>query len=320
KADIEYVIHKTAGKAVECYPLGAVTRNRDGKELTEIYDMRSAGAVAFTDADLPVADAGIMLRTLQYVKQFDGTIINVPSDHRIVGNATINEGVMSTRLGMYGIPDVLEEVMVERDILLAEYAASKVHITGISTARALDRIRLAKQKGIQVTCSVTPYHLYFDEEMLGDYDTNFKVNPPLRTARDVAALKEGVTDGTIDAVASFHIPWDTDAKACEFEYAGFGMATLETCFGAVCSALTGYVPVDKVIQLFTSGPRNILGLPPVSIAEGQTANLTLFNETDAWTRSDFVSKGVNQAFAGQPLTGRPLATFFANQFVTLINN
>lgn len=319
KADVEYVLHKTAAYPIAFYPLGAVTRERQGKELTEIYDMHAAGAVAFTDADHPISDVGIMLRTLQYVKQFKGTIMNVPGDHRIVGNAAVNEGVMSMQLGMYGIPDVLEEIMVIRDIQLAEYSGSKLHLASVSSARSVARIREAKARGVQVTASVTPYHLYFDETAVGAYDTNFKVNPPLRTARDVVALKEGIADGTIDAIISYHMPWDTDSKECEFEYAAFGMATLEQCFGAVCSSLLGYADVDKLISLFTSGPRRILQLPAATIAVGQTAELTIFQPDMEWTAGQYdrKTKAVNHAFVGQLLKGKATATVFHQTYNTL---
>lgn len=310
KSDIEYLIRKASDSKVKIFPLGSITRNREGVDLTEMYDMRHAGACAFTDADKPVKDAGIMLRALQYVKLFNGTIINVPSDHTIVGNASVNEGVMSTSLGMYGIPDVLEEIMVQRDILLASYAGSHVHIASVSSARSVERIRKAKSDGIRVTASVTPYHLYFDETAVEGYDTRFKVNPPLRTAEDVKALKEGFADGTIDTLTSFHMPWDVDAKECEFEFAEFGLAGIETVFAAANTALMGYADLSRLIEGLTYCPRQILGLPEVSIIEGAPAELTLFNESEAWTLQpdDIQTKGVNTVFTGVQLTGKVLGT------------
>ncbi len=314
KADIEYVLNKTASGSVRFYPLGALTKDRAGKELTEIYDMRNAGAAAFTDAYHPVKDAGIMLRTLQYVKLFDGTIINIPSDHSIVGNATINEGNMSTRLGMYGIPDVLEEIMVQRDIKLAEYADSRLHLACISSAKSLDYIRAAKQRGVKVTASVTPYHLYFNETALGSYDTNFKVNPPLRTAADVDVLKAAVADGTIDVITSFHLPYDSDAKECEFEYAAFGMAGIETCFGAAYTALKEVTDISRLVACFTSAPRTVLGLEPAIIREGSECSLTLFDTALQWqvNQQHLSSKGINNPFVGEHLTGKAFATLNIN--------
>ena len=314
KADVEYVLNKTAGGKVRFHPLGALTKDRAGKELTEIYDMRNAGAAAFTDAFHPVKDAGIMLRTLQYVKLFDGTIINIPSDHTIVGNATINEGTMSTNLGMYGIPDVLEEIMVERYIKLAEYAGSRLHLACISSARSLEHIRAAKKRGVRVTASVTPYHLYFDETAVGSYDTTYKVNPPLRTAADVASLKDAVADGTIDVITSFHLPYDSDAKECEFEYAAFGMAGIETCFAAAFTAMAGVADITRLIACFTSEPRKVLGLDQVIIQVGSTCPLTLFDTTNQWTvsTSDLLSKGINNPFIGKTLNGNAIATLNVN--------
>ncbi|MFN0276366.1 MAG: dihydroorotase [Chitinophagales bacterium] len=319
KAEIEYVKNKTANFPVTILPLGAVTKNCEGKELTEMYDMHGAGAVAFTDADHSIRDAGILLRALQYVKPIHVPIINIPNDHKIVGNANVNEGLMSIQLGMYGIPNVLEEIQVLRDIKLAEYANASLHIACVSTKESVDAVRSAKQKGIPVSASVSAYQLYFDETVLSDYDTNFKVNPPLRTKEDIEALKKGLVDGTIDTICSYHIPHEMDAKAVEFEYASFGMASLEAAFGAAFHAMDGYLSVEKLITKFTVNPRNNLNIVQRVIDIGQPAEITIFDAQKEWVfeKQHVFSKGVNNPFIGKPLKGKALAVIHKNQIKIL---
>ncbi|HRF78282.1 MAG TPA: dihydroorotase [Chitinophagales bacterium] len=319
KSEIAYIVNKSKSSIVAIHPYGAITHNREGKELTEIYDMHHAGAVAFTDADVAIRDAGIMLRSLQYVKPFKGVIINIPNDHKIVGNANVNEGVMSVQLGMYGIPDVLEELMVIRDIKLAEYADSHVHFGVISSAKSLPHIREAKKRGIKVTAGVAAYQLFFDESMLFDYDTRLKVNPPLRSKDDVAALIEGLADGTIDVICSYHLPHENDAKDVEFEYAAFGMESLEASFAAACKAIDGKLTITEMVEKMAINPRNILQLPIPSIKENNKAEFTIFNENTAWdfNESDIRSRSHNTAFIGKSLKGKPLAIVNNNQLKQL---
>lgn len=319
KAEIEYIKNKSAQYAVTVLPLGAVTKNCEGKELTEMYDMHNAGAVAFTDAYHAISDAGILLRALQYVKPIHATIINLPNEHKIVGNANVNEGVMSMQLGMYGIPNVLEEIQVMRDVKLAEYAQAPLHIACVSTKEAVEAIRAAKQKGLPVSASVSAYQLYFDETVLFDYDTNYKVNPPLRTPEDIEALKKGLVDGTIDTICSYHIPHEQDAKAVEFEYAAFGMAGIETAFGAACYATDGYLSVEKLVKKFTSNPRKNLNIAQPKIEEGCVAEITIFDAQSEWVagKLHLFSKGVNNPFPGKPLKGKALATVHKGQIKLL---
>lgn len=316
KAEIEYIINKSAASPVTVLPYGAITKNREGKELTEIYDMHYAGAVGFTDADVAIRDTGIMLRSLQYVKPFNGVIINIPNDHKIVGNANVNEGVMSVQLGMYGIPDVLEELMVIRDIKLAEYADSNVHLGVISSAKSLPHIRDAKKRGIKITAGIAAYQIYFDESVLHDYDTKFKVNPPLRTKEDITALISAMQDGTIDVVCSYHLPHENDAKEIEFEYAAFGMESLEATFGAVNYAVANGVSTETLITMLAINPRKILQLPVPSIKQDGLAELTIFNESEIadFADSNIKSRSHNTAFIGKKMKGKPLAIINNNQF------
>lgn len=315
KAEIEYIINKSASNLVSVFPYGAITRKREGKDLTEIYDMHNAGAVAFSDAETGIHDAGILLRSLQYVKPFNGVIIDIPNDHKIVGNANINEGTMSVQLGMYGIPDVLEELMVIRDIKLAEYADSNIHLGVISSARCLPHIREAKQRGIHVTVGIAAYQLYFDESVLHDYDTRFKVNPPLRKKEDITALIAALKDGTIDVICSYHLPHENDAKDVEFEYAAFGMESLEASFGAAGYALQNELTTEQIVQLLAINPRKILNMPIPGIAENAKAELTIFDADKVWQfeKDNIRSKSANTAFIGMPMKGKPLAVINNNQ-------
>lgn len=321
KSEIEYIINKSANQPVKIYPYGAVTKNRGGVDLTEMYDMRNAGAAAFTDADDAIADAGILMRSLLYVKPFNGVIIDIPNDHKIIGNAAVNEGAMSTQLGMYGMPDVLEELIVIRDIKLAEYTNSKVHIGIVSSAKSIPHIREAKKRGIQVTASVSAYQLFFDETELHEYNTNFKVNPPLRTKKDIESLIAGLKDGTIDIICSYHLPHESDAKDLEFEYAAYGMETLEATFGAANKILQDQLSSAQLIEKISINPRKILNLEIPSIVENKKAELTIFDlDTKfTFTAGDIKSKSRNSGFIGRELQGKPLAIIHQSQFKLLSN-
>ena len=308
KAEVEYIRNRAAAELIHIYPYGAVTMNREGKDLTEIYDMHNAGAVAFTDAATAIRDAGILLRSLQYVKPFNGVIMNIPNDHKMVGNANVNEGLMSVQLGMYGIPDILEELMVIRDIKLAEYTGSRLHIGTVSSQKSIQHIREAKNKGLPVTAGVAAYQLYFDESELHDYNAHFKVNPPLRTATDKEVLRKAVLDGTIDVVCSYHLPHENDSKDVEFEYAAFGMASLEAVFGAACISLN--ISPEEWVDRIAIRPRAILHLPAPVIAVGAQAELTIFDMHTQWVfaAQDVRSKSANNPFIGRTMQGKVLGT------------
>jgi dihydroorotase len=309
KSQVEYIVQQSKSLPVQLIPIGAITKGTDGKELAEMYDMNNSGAVAFSDGLNPVQAAGILLKALQYVKAFNGVIIQVPDDKTIAPHGLVNEGIISTRLGLPGKPMMAEELVVARDIKLARYADSKLHFTGVSSPKSLEYIKRAKEGGIKVTCSVTPNHLVFCDEDLLDYDTNLKVNPPLRTREAMMALRAAVADGTIDCIASHHIPQDWDHKTCEFEYASNGMTGLQTCY-PVLRTLLPELSQDRWVELLSTNARKIFGLELPVVKENTKAMFTLFqpNATFVFTKEQVKSKSFNSPFIGRQFTGRPYAT------------
>lgn len=303
KSQVEYLIQKSKSLPVDILPLGSVTKKTEGKELSEMYDMFDNGAIAFSDGTAPVQSSGILQKIMEYTLAIDATIIQLPDDKSIGFGGLMNEGETSTKLGLPGKPALSEELMIARDIELARYTGSKIHFTGISTAKSLELITQAKKENLRVTCSVTPYHLYFSEEDLSEYDTNLKVNPPIRTKKDRDALRDGVKNGLVDFIASHHQPQDWDHKVCEFEYAKNGMEGLESVFGAcrICE-----VDAELFVKMQTQNIRNIFKIKSASIEIGLKANLTLFtpDEEYIFDEKDIHSKCRNNAFVGKKLKGR----------------
>jgi len=307
KSQVEYIVQKAKGLAVTIHPIGAVTKNAEGKDLAEMYDMHQSGAVAFGDGTNSIQSAGLLLKALQYVKSFDGTVIQIPDDKSIGANGLMNEGIVSTQLGLPGKPTIAEELLVARDIKLARYADSKLHFTGVSSAKSLEYIKRAKDSGVQVTCSVTPYHLFFTDSDMKSYDTNLKVNPPLRLETDRQALLKAVADGTVDSIASHHFPQNWDSKTCEFEYAKEGMIGLESLFGVLGELSTSAsLSIGNLVDILSIPPRKIFGLAIPEIKEGATACLTLFNADEEYTFEEKMikSKSKNSPFVGKKLKGK----------------
>ncbi|RXK86225.1 dihydroorotase [Filimonas effusa] len=304
KTQVQYIVQRSASLPVQIRPLGSVTRNLEGKDLAEMYDMYNAGAVAFSDGIYPVQSPGLFLKALQYVKAFDGVLIQLPVDDSIGKYGLMHEGVVSTQMGLPGIPAIGEELMIQRDIELVRYTESRLHITGVSTAKGIALIRKAKAEGLQVTCSVTPHHLNFCDEDLRDYDTNLKLTPPLRLHSDMLALRAAVTEGVVDCIASHHIPQDWDHKTCEFEYAKNGMLSLQTVYSAVQTALPALTP-EAIVQLLAVRPAEIFGLTHSGVAEGSAAVLTLFQPAadSTFTKQNNRSKSANSAFLDKTLKG-----------------
>ncbi|HWV69613.1 dihydroorotase [Chitinophaga sp.] len=319
KPQIEYVLSRTRHSAATVLPIGAATKNLEGAGLAEMYEMQQAGAVAFSDGFKPLQSPGLMLKALQYIKAFDGTLIQLPDDQSISAHGLMHEGIYSTQLGMPGKPALAEELIIQRDLELAKYTDSRIHFTGISTRKSVELIAAAKADGIKVTCSVTPYHLSLTDAQLINYDTHLKVNPPLRSADDVKALQEAVLHGIIDCIATHHTPQDWDAKQVEFEYAKNGMIGLESAFGVLRQYLP-QLPLEQLINMLTTQPRKIFGLPQPALQEGAAANLTVFDPETSWqfTKAHIASRSKNSAYIGEQLKGKVHAT--VNGPVFHINN
>jgi dihydroorotase len=316
KSQVEYIRGISASLPVGIHPVGAITRGLEGKDLAEMYDMRHSGAIAFSDGTSPVQSAGLMLKGLQYVKAFDGIIIQVPDDKTVGSNGLINEGVVSTRLGLPGKPMMAEELMVDRDLKLLHYTGSRIHFTGITSPRSLDYIRRAKDAGLAVSCSVTPYHLFFTDADLAGYDTNLKVFPPLRDDASVRALRQAVLEGVVDCIAAHHFPHEFDSKVIEFEYARPGMTSLETTYAALRTQLPE-LSVERIVDLLSRNARELFGLDQAAIAEGQPASITLF-DPEGETRPEAGttrSKSKNSPFFGKVLKGRVIGILKGDQFI-----
>jgi dihydroorotase len=315
KAEVSYIVNKTKDNLVDVFPLGTISYKREGKDLAELYDMSLSGAVAFTDGNNPVTDSGLMSRALLYAKGFDGLIFSHAEDPSIAGKGKMNEGVTSTYLGMIGIPALAEEIMVARDLYLAEYNDSPIHFSTISTLHSVDLIRQAKKKGLKVTCDVAVHHLILSEEVVAGFDSNYKVKPPLRTKADIKALLAGLKDGTIDAIVSQHTPHEIEFKNVEFEIASYGIIGLQTILPLALQA--GLTPTD-IIEKMAINPRKILRLPIPLIEAGTPANLVLFDTDTAWVfdQEQNRSKSSNTPFKGQTFKGKVCMVFNNNQNIT----
>lgn len=310
---IRYVLEKArdAGYA-RVYPVGAITRGSRGDELSEMGALREAGAVAYSDDGRPVVSAAVMRRAMEYARMLGVPVISHCEDLTLAGGGVMHEGFMSTRLGLRGIPAAAEEVMVARDIILAELTGCHLHIAHVSTAGAVRLIREAKARRVRVTAEVTPHHFTLTEQAVEGFNTLAKVNPPLRTAADVAALREGLADGTIDVIATDHAPHAAHEKEAEFDAAAFGLVGLETAVGLVFTELvaTGVLDIPAVAAKMSLNPARILGLPAGVIEPGAVADLTVIDPeaTEIVDPASFASKGKNTPFGGYRLTGLPYAT------------
>ncbi|MFN4255815.1 MAG: dihydroorotase [Saprospiraceae bacterium] len=308
KSEILYVQNKTAGGAVNFHPIGAISQDCAGKDLAELFDMHTAGAVAFSDGTRPVQDAGLLLRAMQYAQAFGGLVLNQPYHKTIAAGGQMHEGIVSTQLGMKGIPALAEELMVQRDLSLLEYAGGRLHLHNISTAKSVALVRAAKQAGLPVTASVAVANLCFTDEKLADFESNWKLLPPLRAETDRQALLDGLADGTLDFICSNHAPQDTEAKNLEFPYAEFGMIGLETAFALSQTFVGKKLTINELVAKWAVRPRQILGLPVPLIAPGSRAELTIFDPDVEWTFSekDIRSKSANTPLVGSSLRGRAL--------------
>ena len=319
-AAVRFLVERAAERGkVRVHPIGALTVGLKGEALAELGDMVAEGAVAFSDDGKGVQDAGTMRRVMDYAKTFGTTVVAHCEDEALVGKGVVNEGAVSTRLGMAGWPSAGEEIAVARDIALAELTGCRLHLAHVSTAGALELVRAAKERGAAVTCEVTPHHLFLTEDDLSaEYDTNFKMNPPLRTEADRSALVAGLVDGTVDCIATDHAPHAPHEKALEFELAPFGTTGLETALPLVITNLIarGLLDWADLVRLMAHGPRAALGLPSVSLVPGAIADITIIDpeaRTEV-TASFFQSKSVNSAFLGATLLGKASEVLVEGQF------
>lgn len=312
QSQVHFVKSKSLGAATELFPIGALTKGSEGKDMAELFDMKNAGAIAFGDYNRSLDNANLLKIALQYTQDFDGLVIAFSQDEKIKGNGVANEGIVSTRLGLKGIPNLAEELQVARNLFLLEYTGGKLHIPTISTSKSVALIQEAKAKGLQVSCSVAVHHLVLNDEKLEEFDTRFKVSPPLRKETDRLALIEGAKNGTIDMITSDHNPIDIEHKKMDFDTAKSGTIGLESAF----SALMTILPVEMVIEKLTAG-RTTFGIESPSITEGAKANLSLFNpeEKSTFTADTIRSKSKNSAFIGTEIKGKVYGIVNQNQLI-----
>jgi len=309
RAAAEFILLQ-AERAGHChvYPLGAVTKGNAGEELAEIGQLVEGGAVGFTDAKHPIANAEIMRRALEYTRMFDRPILSFPQVPDLVAGGIMHEGLHSTLLGLRGIPAAAEAIMVGRDIALAEMTEGRVHLLCISTEESVDRIRRAKARGLRVTAEVTPHHLALTDERLRTFDSNCKVEPPLRSPDHIAALVDGLKDGTIDVLCSDHEPWADEKKSVELDHAPFGVVGLETLLPIVIKTLIEpkHLTWPQLIEKLTIGPARVLGIPRGTLEPGHAADVTIIDPAREWIidPSQFRSQSRNTPFAGWKVRGR----------------
>jgi dihydroorotase len=309
KNEISYLTRNNESRLVQFHALASVTRNNKGEELTEIIDLHEAGAVAFTDGLKPIWHTDIMLKALQYLQKFNGVLIDHPEDNWLNMFGQMHEGINSTRLGLKGMPRIAEEIVVTKYLELLAYAGGRLHFSRISTAKSVELIRAAKKK-LNVSCDITAYQPLLEDSLLVDFDTNYKVNPPLREKIDNDALIKGLKEGTIDVICSGHVPHDDESKNLEFDLADFGIIGLQT-FGANLVSLSRSVDWDVLLEKVTVGPRRVLSLEVPRIEEDTKANLTLFDPQRAWVLDEKSnsSKSKNSPWFGQELKGKAVAVF-----------
>jgi dihydroorotase len=310
KNEISYLTRGNENRLVQIHPIASVTRNNKGEELTEMIDMHEAGAVAFTDGLKPIWHTDILLKSLQYLQKFDGVLIDHPEDIWLNLFGQMNEGINSTMLGLKGMPRIAEEIAVNRNIELLGYAGGRLHFARISTAKTVDLIRAAKKKLKNISCDITAYQALLDDSLVLTFDTNYKVNPPLREKNDNEVLIKALKDGTIDVICSGHMPHDEESKNIEFDHAEFGMINLQTV-GANLVALSEDVGWDVLLEKVTTAPRRILNLDIPVIDVEAKANLTLFDPSRTWTfdeKSNF-SRSKNSPWLGRQITGKAIAVF-----------
>ena len=313
KAAVSFVKSQGAFEATNLHPIASLTQGSNGAEMAELFDMKSAGSIAFGDYNKPICNDNLMKVSLQYAQNFNGLVLSYPHNKAIAGEGIANEGLNSTRLGLKGMPSLAEELQISRDLFILEYTGGKLHIPTISTKKSVALIREAKKKGLQVTCSASVHHLVLTDDELNGFDGNVKVRPPLRTQNDVDALVDGVNDGTIDCITSDHNPIDIENKKVEFSNAKYGTVGLESLFGQLNKVLD----LEVLIAAITENPRKVFGLKPLSIKKGTKAAISLFvnNGESEFTENSILSTSKNSVFVGKSTVGKPLGIYSNNQLI-----
>ncbi len=313
------ILKRAEGLAVDVYPIGAVTKGRKGESIAPMLELRETGCVAFSDDGSPIYNTKVLRTALEYASMLDVPIIQHAEDPHLFKGGAMNESIVSTQIGLPPISRLSEDTVVVRDIAFTEYVNGRYHLAHMSTAGSAEAVRDAKRRGVRVTSEVAPHHFSLTDEALRSYDSNYKMNPPLRTAEDVLAMKEALRDGTADAIATDHAPHAIHEKEVEFVYAPFGIIGLETAFGLSVTELLleGWLTLPQLIEKLSTNPRRILCLKEIRIEEGQPANFSLLDLAAQWTVdvNTFKSKSRNSPFHGRVLTGKPLGIFNNGQLV-----
>jgi dihydroorotase len=313
-----YILKKAEGQPVKVYPVGAVTQGQKGERLTEMGELKSAGCVAVSDDGVPVSDPGLMRRALEYSSQFQMPVITHAEDARLVGQGSMNEGFVATKLGLKGIPNAAEDVIVARDISLAELTGGRLHVAHVSTRGAVELIRRAKERGVKVTAEATPHHLTLTDEEVVGYRTEAKMNPPLRSKEDVEALRAGLKDGTIDCIATDHAPHASIEKDVEFDKAANGIIGLETAFSVVYGLVEeGVLTMTELVRAMSSGPAMAFKLEGGRLSVGTPANISIFDLKRSWVvdPKKLKSKSKNTPWAGKELKGVAVKTIIGGNVV-----
>tara|TARA_B100001758_G_scaffold245519_1_gene258677 strand:- start:520 stop:1788 length:1269 start_codon:yes stop_codon:yes gene_type:complete len=316
---IDFIKGFSKRNVVSIQVAGNLTVSQEGKNIVEIHDMKNNGCIAFTDDKRSIQNNELMKIALLYIKNSNALIMNFPNDSKIQKNGVINEGKISTQLGLKGIPNIAEEMMLDRDITLCNYTQSKIHESYISTEKSVEKIKKAKDEGVNITSDVALHNIFLTEEKVNNFDTRFKVLPPLRTKTDNKAIIKGLKNGTIDVITSDHNPFEVETKKIEFDNAEFGIIGLESAFGLINKNLEKHLTLNQIIEKISNNPRKILGLKNNSIEEGNNANITIFNPKTKWKfkEEDIISKSKNSPFIGEELKGKALAIYNNNRFKEL---
>jgi dihydroorotase len=306
RSAVEFLLSRRKNSPVEIFPLGTVSEKREGKELAEMYDMHLGGAIAYSDNKRTISSNKLLFKALTYTQAFGGLIMDFPMDYQWIDEGQVNEGITSTNMGVKGIPDVAEAMMVQRDISMLKYAGGRMHIGPISSSLSVKLIKKAKKDGLAISAEVNQHSLMLTDALLADFDSRYKLMPPLRDEKNRQALINALKEGTIDVISSDHQPEDEDEKKIEFTHSAFGAIGLESTFSIALEATND---LDLVIKKLSGGPRKVLGLPRVLIEKGQQANITVFDPKHKWVfdRASVHSKSLNSPYVGKQMKGKALA-------------